>query len=130
MGNRTLHAELTAALVAQHPEIQTTGFFRALATVGDYMADLLKHDPEWREMVSIVPDAYAIDRVGKHVSVFEIVDTHDVDDEKIAKVEEIGWALDQDGYDIAIIRVDRYGRSLIDPRGDALAAVYAAAQNA
>lgn len=111
----TAHQQMIEALCAQHPEVKTTGFFRELATVGDYMADLLKHDPEWRAQVNIVPDAFAIDRVGRHVVVFEVVDTHDVKPEKIAAVEEIGWALDQDGCSIGIIRIDRHGRTLIAP---------------
>ncbi|HEX8418552.1 MAG TPA: hypothetical protein VF638_00910 [Sphingomonas sp.] len=111
---------MIANLRAKHAEVHVSGFFRALATVGEYMADLIGNDPEWRRGVSIVPDAFAIDRVGKHVIVFEIVDTHDVSDEKLAKIEEIGWALDQDGYDIGVIRIDRHGSTLIDPVGDAL----------
>lgn len=123
MENISDHERMIAALRERHPEVHTGGFFRALATCGEYMRDLLKHDPEWRKAVSIVPDAYAIDRHGKHVSVFEVVHTHDVSEDKIACVNEIGWALDQDGYDIAIIRVDRYGATLIDPVGDHLASL-------
>jgi hypothetical protein len=118
--NQTAHETMIANLRAKHAEVHVSGFFRALATVGEYMADLIGNDPEWRRGVSIVPDAFAIDRVGKHVIVFEIVDTHDVSDEKLAKIEEIGWALDQDGYDIGVIRIDRHGSTLIDPVGDAL----------
>lgn len=116
----TPHEDMIAVLRVKHPNAETTGFFRALATVGDYMRDLIKHDREWRRQVSIVPDAFAIDRAGKHVVVFEIVDTHDIPADKLAKIEEIGWALDQDGYDIGVIRVDRHGSTLIDPVGEAL----------
>ena len=118
---QTPHAAMIAKLCSRFPEVQTTGFFRALATCGEYMADLLKHDPEWRARVNIIPDAFAIDHECRHVAVFEVVDTHDVPDSKIACVNEISWALDQDGYDIAIIRVDRHGSTLIDPVGDELA---------
>jgi len=117
----TPHEAMIAALRERHPNVQTAGFFRALAECGEYMRDLLKHDPEWRASINIVPDAFAIDRIGKHVSVFEVVDTHDIPASKVEAVAEIGWALDQDGYDIAIIRVDRHGSTLIDPVGDELA---------
>jgi hypothetical protein len=116
----TTHESMIARLRERFPEVQTTGFFRALAKCGNYMADILKNDPDWRARVNIVPDAFAIDHEGGHVAVFEIVDTHDVTEHKIACVNEIGWALDQDGYDIAIIRIDRYGAALIDPVGDEL----------
>lgn len=118
----TAHETMIATLSAKHPEVHVSGFFRALATVGDYMRDLIKHDREWRRQVSIVPDAFAIDRAGKHVVVFEIVDTHDIPEAKLGKIEEIGWALDQDGYDIGVIRIDRHGATLIDPVGDGLTA--------
>ena len=115
MENVTAHEAMIAALKLERPEVQTTGFFRSLATVGDYMRDLLEHDREWRASINIVPDAFVIDRKGRHVVVFEIVDTHDVKPEKIAAVEEIGWALDQDCYTIGIIRIDKHGRTLIAP---------------
>lgn len=119
--SRPTHAEMIATLLAAHPEIQTKGFFRELAKVGDYMKDLLRNDPEWRARVNMVPDAFMIDYEEGHVVVFEVVDTSDVTPLKLAKIEEIGWALDQDYFDIGLIRIDRYGRSLHAPVEDGLA---------
>ncbi len=118
----TSHTAMINALKAKYPDVQTHRFMKSLSSVGDYMGTLLKEDREWRRMVAMVPDAYVIDREGFHVVVFEVVDTHDISAEKLAKIEEIGWALDQDGYDIGVIRIDRHGSTLIDPVEDGLTA--------
>lgn len=130
MGDTSIHKSMIAALVEAHPNVRTSGFRRALAGCGEYMAALLKHDPEWWDQVSIVPDGYAIDEVNCVVTVFEIVHTHDISAAKLAQIAEIGWALDQDSYRIDVVRIDRYGGSIIDPLQDELALLNAKADAA
>ncbi|MEG3086209.1 hypothetical protein [Sphingomonas sp. PB4P5] len=106
---QTVHEAMIADLCARQLEVQRTGFMRALATVGDYMRDLMAHDREWVAQVRIVPDAFAINWQTKSIVLFEVVDTHEIPESKKEAVAEIGWALDQDGYSIGIIRIDQAG---------------------
>jgi hypothetical protein len=88
---------------------------KALGACGDYMADILRNNPDWVSSVRVVPDVYVINHEAREVTVWEVVDTHDLTAEKMSRYEEIGWALDQDYYVIGVIRADRHGARWCDP---------------
>lgn len=109
----TLHKRLIAELQEQYPEIQTLHFWRTMRSLPDaeYVTSLLADDLQYRRWVKFVPDAWVVDVVEKHVCVFEVVDTHDISDEKFARMNDFAWALDEDYYSLFLIRVDAYGRT-------------------
>jgi hypothetical protein len=115
-----LHRSLIASVLNYHPEAKTHGFRKALEGCGSYMRELFRYEPEWWSGIALVPDAYMIDHERGAVIVFEAVHTHDITENKLNCYEEIGWALDQDCFEIVIVRVDRYGRRLIAPLEEAL----------
>lgn len=115
---RGAHKSLIGDL-AKFPEVETIGFFRALSKLPDapYFTSLLAEDREWARMVKFTPDAYAINNDNWTVTIFEAVASNDITPSKMNKIVELGWALDGDGWALALIRCDLSGRRLYDPIG-------------
>lgn len=116
--SRKLHDQIIADVLSDWPEAKTSGFMRAIKNLpdADYMTDLCAHDPQWVRYVNFIPDAYLIDPAKKHVVVFEAVVTNDVSADKFDRMAEMAWALDEDYYELILIRCDRFGRQVFAPQ--------------
>lgn len=106
------HSALIAELL-EFPEVKATGFWSALRSLHDapYFTDLLRTERGWANSIKFVPDAFAIDNSRRTVTVFEAVVTHDVSPNKMGRITELAWALDEDYWDVVLIRCDLSGRA-------------------
>jgi hypothetical protein len=109
---------MIARIVERHPEVQSSGFWRAMRTLpdADYVPDLLTNDPGYLRDFKFIPDAWALDVDNREVTLFEVVDTHDVPAEKMARIVNFSFALDEDRYSLGLIRVDITGPRVYDCR--------------
>lgn len=113
-----LHAQLIAEILADFPDAKTKGFMAAIRSIPDapYIQDMHRHDRRWWRLCNCIPDAFLIDQENREVVVFEVVVAHDVSQHKFGKFAELGWALDEDYYDLVLMRCDRFGRTRYLPR--------------
>lgn len=114
----SLHDQIIADVQRDWPEAKTSGFMRSLAALPDaeYMQDMCENDPDWVSWVRFVPDVYLIDPVARHVVIFEAVVTNDVSPVKFAQMADLSWALDEDYYQLILVRCDRFGRTVFSPQ--------------
>jgi hypothetical protein len=117
-GGASIHAEIIAGILADHPNAKTKNFIQAVKAIegAEYMEGLNDYFPEWWKSVAVIPDAYLIDMEKREVVVFEAVHRHDVDRDKFAKLAELAWALDEDRIDLVLMRCDRFSRTRYLPR--------------
>lgn len=115
----SVHKAPIADLCESHPEIETKGFWAAIKALPDaeYIQELMDDDPRWVADNRFVPDAWVIDTEARAVILFEVVSTHDVPRDKILKMIHLMWALDQDEYDLFLIRHDMTGSRAYDLQG-------------
>ena len=123
-----VHAEIIAGIMRDFPEAKTKSFMKALRGIpdGEYIASMYRDHRDWWRLCNCVPDAYLIDTTAREVVVFEAVHRHDVDQHKFGKFAELAWALDEDCYDLVLMRCDRFSRTRYLPR---LASVVHAIEN-
>lgn len=114
----SIHQQLVDDILSDHPSAKPKGFMQALRAISDapYMLEMYQHDRGWWQYVTFIPDAFLVDEKRREVVVFEAVHQHDVDQHKFAKMAEIGWALDEDEYDLVLMRCDRFSRTRYLPR--------------
>lgn len=111
------HDSLIAGILAANPSAKTTGFLAALRKLpgADYMHWMAAEQPEWFRHVAVIPDAYMVDADAKRVTVFEAVCAHEITTDKFDRLTDIAMALDEDRWDLHLIRVDRFGSTTFDP---------------
>lgn len=111
------HDRLIAGILASNPNAKTTGFLHALRTLrkASYMRWMARYQPEWFQHVALIPDAYIIDEQAKRVTVFEAVCSNEISADKMNRLIDIAMALDEDRWDLHVVRVDRFGAKTYDP---------------
>lgn len=114
----SVHADLIAGILAANPTAKTRGFMAALRALPDaeYMTGMADHSRWWFTAIAVVPDAYMVDTGSKTVTVFEAVNAHDISNTKFDRISDIAWALDEDRWKLKLVRVDRFGSTVYDPR--------------
>jgi hypothetical protein len=122
-----IHQMLIDGVLRQFPEAKTAGLWKALRAHPelDYAADLLANDKEWAQAVRFVPDAWLIDSENGLVVVFEAVHSHEVSEDKFARMVELSWALDEDYFRVLLVRCDVTGRRAYDVQWTELAMIHA-----
>jgi hypothetical protein len=120
--SRQIHADIITAVLEDWPQARVSGFMRALRQLPDaeYMADIMKHDPEWVKGINFIPDAWLIDTEKRHVVIFEAINKHDVPGDKFAKMADLSWALDEDYYSLILVRCERFHRRAYDVQSSSL----------
>lgn len=117
----TFHQALIDCLCETFPEARTRGFFAALKKLpdADYVPDMLseKGPDAWISRVRFVPDAYAINEQDRTVTMFEVVDKHDIPTHKIHRMIDLAWALDEDYYRLGLVRLTLAGATAYDVMG-------------
>ena len=123
LSKRSLHRRLIDELLLDQPSAREGGFANALRTLPDasYTRWMMRNDPEWWRGVCFIPDAYLVDAEAKCLVIYEVVATHDIPADKIACINDLAWAIDQDFWQLILVRCDRYGRSLYDVQAASLA---------
>ena len=67
---------------------------------------------DWRHDtrgLRLMPDAFKIDPQALLVTVYEVEDSHPVDDAKLARYVNLFWIIDQYEWCLDLVRVDKYG---------------------
>ena len=120
-GSAAVHKALIQDL-AEYPEVRTKGFWEALRALPDaeYFSELVNDDKEWVAANKFIPDAYAIHADERSVVLFEVVVTHDIPAYKMRKIMQLMWALDQDEWQLGLVRIDMTGRKAYDPMAMAI----------
>lgn len=113
---RNPHKELIADLAANVP-VCTRGFWQALKKLpdADSFTDLINTDAMWAASVKITPDAYSIDEEEWTIYIFEAVHSNDVSPEKMARIVDLAFALDEDYWRLILIRIDAGSCRIYDP---------------
>ena len=111
-GRRPVHSEIINAILADWPEAREHGFFRALRARTDleYIQWLNDHSKWWFERIRFTPDAFLIDEAECNIVIYEAVNSHDVDPRKFGKMVDLAWALDEDCWELVLVRCDRTSR--------------------
>lgn len=110
------HNALIADL-AKQPGVRIGRFWEAMRKLPDaeYFTGLLADDRRWAANIKFTPDAYAIDVEGRNIALFEAVATHDITPEKLARIVDFAFALDNDYWTVGLFRCDLSGRRVYDP---------------
>jgi hypothetical protein len=118
-----LHARILDELEADHPYVSRGGFWRAMRKLPDaeYFHWLLA-DGYWLGGGRFVPDAHYIDVPKRNVVIYEAVATHDISEIKFGRMVDMAWALDEDYWNLILVRCDRFGRTVYSPQEASLVA--------
>jgi hypothetical protein len=113
-----IHARIIQSVLDDIPGAKAGGFWKDIKAIEDldYVNDLLENDPEWTRWVHFVPDAHLIDAEERNIVIYEAVDTSDISERKFAQMVDFSWALDEDYWDLILVRCDSFGRSIFSPR--------------
>lgn len=113
-----LHARILDELQADHPYVSRGGFWRDMRTLpdADYFQWLISSEADWLPRGRFVPDAHFIDIENRNVVIYEAVAFHDISERKFGKMVDLAWALDEDYWDLVLVRCDQFGRSIFAPR--------------
>jgi hypothetical protein len=105
----TLHQRLVGAILDESPGAKTKGFFRHLR----FLLDDEDIDEKWNDGIdiSVVPDAYVIDRELNAVVIYEVEITNPLSPEKMARYRKIASLLNLAGWTAVLLRVDALGRT-------------------
>ena len=112
------HQCLINQIKAEHPSARTRGFLHALRNLDDaeYMSWLAKEEPGYYRAIAIIPDVFVIDHAKRLITIFEAVYSHDLDPRKFGKICDLAFALDEDRYELVLVRVDFMSWTVFDPR--------------
>jgi hypothetical protein len=61
----------------------------------------------WRP--SFVPDLWYVDPGNRDIHIFEIEDTSPLTSEKLTRLVDFWWSMDNEGWDVKVVVFDRYG---------------------
>lgn len=117
------HDRLIADILSDYPEARTKGFMQTVRALpgADYMRWMASNEPDYFINTAMVPDAFMVD--GKTILVFEAVHRHEITPHKFARICDLAFALDEDEYQLLLIRVDAYDRVVFEPRAAYMAHV-------
>lgn len=119
MRMKGLHNRLVAQFIERHPDFRTTRFLARLDKIfcqcshgevdenGEPVEECI-----WcgeRERFPIVPDAFRIDEQRMEVIMVEVECTNPLRPEKLAKILDLWWTLDGEGWALGLILVDPGG---------------------
>ena len=113
----SVHEALIREICAEFPEVQTGGFFAALRNLPD--AEYVPHimtDKDWLKRARFTPDAWAINPQEREITIFEVVCSHDISVNKMERICDLAWAVDEDYWTLGLIRCTEYGRKAYDPQ--------------
>lgn len=119
-----LHARILDELEDDHPYISRGGFWREMRSLpqASYFRALLETDDDWFSRVRFIPDAHFIDVDPRNVVIYEAVASHDISEAKFGKMVDLAWALDEDYWNLILVRCDQFGRTIFAPRDASLVA--------
>ena len=91
--------------------INTSGFRKELFNLfsSEKLQDAAERKKMWRKgECKFIPDAYLFDYKKRIVYIFEVEDTHNLKYNKMGKLSDTWWLLDEIGWDLRIFLIDRY----------------------
>lgn len=72
-------------------------------------------DEDMKVSSGIVPDAFHVDEEAQHLTLLEIVDTHDIDEQKARRINSIAWFLDEAYWSTDVLLFyPRHGSTVIN----------------
>ena len=112
-----VHNTLIDGIQDDFPEAQRYGFWKAIDAISDldYVAWLRAECPDWKRVSRFIPDAYIIDEANRAVVAFEAIVHNDITPNKMGRICDFAFALDEDGWEMILICVTIYGSTVKSP---------------
>lgn len=97
-----IHQIAIQRVLSDFPQARTIGFNMAVN-------DALDLEGDATYTAGLIPDAYLIDAERKTVVAYEIEDGHITRNEKMERYADLWWAVDNSGWHLGLVFVDRWG---------------------
>lgn len=96
-------------LRTEDPCIRKYGFPNALRQIFKDNTPLdMVFEQGRNQTLGFVPDAFKVDSENQEVTLFEVEDFHKLSIQKLSKIVDLWWILDDIGWNLQLIVVDRY----------------------
>lgn len=108
--HRRLQAELKV-----FEGIQFKRFWATIEGMDDFECLHWMRENDFPLSRQFTPDAYIIDRENRGVVLFEAVYRNDIGRGKFSLITNFSWALNEDGWDVVLVRSDLLGMRVYSP---------------